>query len=120
VNQFKAIPGGCQHDGVITDHIAAADGMDADLAASTLAGHPDAPVAGILFVIKAISLIKDLDKATGCAAGGILFEAVMHFDNLGIIIGPKDFSSLLGEPEEGVDPDAIVGGEDHGNSLGCL
>ena len=87
VNQFQAVSGGCQKDGVITDNITAPHGMDANFAPGALSRHPDASVPGILLVIKAISLIEHLDKASGGAAGGILLEAVMNLNHLGVVIG---------------------------------
>ena len=109
MNQLQAVSWSRQHHGMITHHISSTDGMDTNLTPSALSGHPDTSVTGILLVIKAICLIEDLNKPAGCAAGGILFKAVVNLDHLGVIIRPKDFSRLLGEPEEGIDPDAVIG-----------
>lgn len=96
VDQFQSIPGGGQHDGVVTDNIATADGVNSNLAPGSFAGHPDASMAGILLVLKVISLIQNLDKPAGSAAGRIFFETVMHLDHLGIVFRAQNLSSLLG------------------------
>lgn len=120
MGQLKAISGGGQHDGVVTDDISPSHGMDTHFVAGTFSRHPDTSVTGILFIIKVIGLIQHLDKSSGCPAGSILLETVMDFDYLRIILGSKNFGCLLGQPEERVDPDAVVGRKDNRDLGGSL
>ena len=46
---------------------------------------------------------------------GVLFQAVVHFDDFKVEVRPEDFRGFAGEPEEGVDAHAVVRREDDGD-----
>lgn len=115
VGEFDAFAWGGEDHRVIADDIATADGVEADFVGGAFADHAVASVADILLVLEVADIGQDFREFFGGTAGGIFFEAVMHFDDFEVEIGAENFGSFLGEKEEGIDADAVVWGEDDGD-----
>jgi len=107
VREFKAFAQACEHDRVIADHIAAAEGVDADFIGLAFAGDALASVAegvGGEFAF----FENDFEKARGGAAGGVFFEPMMHLDDFGVVRSAEDLGRTAGEGEEEIYPDGVV------------
>jgi len=112
VREFDPFLVGHEHDGVVADRRAAAQGVDADLAARTFAGHAVAAVAGDRLEVDAASFGQRLGEPKRGAARRVFFEAVVHFDNLGVIVGTEDRGRTAHELEQQVYAQAHVGRPD--------
>ena len=81
--------------------------MHADLGARAFAGDAGTAVAqgaGVEFAL----LEYNFQQPGGRAARGILFEAVVHLDNLGVVVGAEHPGCALGQREEQVHADGKV------------
>jgi len=107
VGQLHALAEGGEHDGVVSDDVAAAEGVDADLGLGAFAGDALAAVAEGLGAELAL-LKDDLEQAGGGAAGGVLLEAVVHLHDLGVVVVAQHGGGAAGEREEEVHADGVV------------
>ena len=118
VGEFDAFAWGGEDYGVIADDIATADGVEADFVWGAFADDAVASVADIFLVLEVADIGQDFGEFFGGTAGGIFFEAVMHFDDFEVEIGAENFRSFFSEEEEGIDADAVIWGEDDGDLSG--
>src|SRR5690606_39424268 len=102
---------------VVADDVATAQGVDADLGGGAFAGDALAAVAERVAVELAL-FEDDFEQAVGGAAGGVLFEAVMHLDDLGAVVLAENGGGPAGEGEEQVDADRVVARPDAGDAGG--
>ena len=107
-------------DGVIADHIAAANRMDADLVVRAFADDSLASVPRVRVVRKASRFGQNLRELFRGAARGILLQPVMHLDDFEIERWAEDFRRLFREPEKRVHADAVVRRKDHGDLRGGM
>ena len=108
-----------EDDRVIAHHVAAADGVDADLAAGAFADYAFAAVTEDFLQLDLSHVAEDFEQRGGRAAGRVLLQAVVHLDDFEVEAGAEDFGGLAGEPEERVHAGRVVRGPDHGNLRGA-
>src|SRR5687767_10276809 len=86
---------------VISDDIAAAQGMHANLPSGAFAADP---LAAVAYLERFLSPLDDnLGQARCRPARRIPFLAVMHFNDFRIEPRAENFRSLAREPEQGID-----------------
>ena len=107
MNQFDALTQSRENHRMVADHIAAAEGMDANLRRLPFPGQALAAVPQG-FRREFPFLQDDLKQTRGRAARGVLLETVVHLDDLGVVVGSQDRGSAPGKGEEQIDPDGEI------------
>ena len=105
---------------MVADDISAAKGMHANFGAGTFAHEAFATMADIGLVTQVAFFGQDFGEAASGAAGRVFFVPVVHLDDFEVKVGSEDLRRLAGQPKEGIDPDAVVGGKDDGDGFGSL
>ena len=93
---------------MVTDHIAGADGVHADLRRWTFADQTFATMRDIRFKIQAALLAKDLRETLRRSTRRVLLQTMMRLDDLEIEIFAEQLTRFSREPEERVNADAEV------------
>lgn len=107
-----------EDDGVVSDDVAAAQGVDTDFGGGAFADEALAAVAEGGMRVKVAGGGEDLGEFCGGSAGGVFFEAVVHFDNFDVEVRAEGLSGDAGEGKEEINADAEVWGEDDRDGAG--
>ncbi len=121
MSELEAFSICCEHDGVIPDHVAAAEGVHTDFPRLARADIAMAAVGDVVFIIGAGLLVEDFQERASGAGWGIDLVLVMHFRDFDIeAILSQDASCLAGEPEKSVYAHGVVRCIDDGDGFGGL
>ena len=118
MGQFETLAVGCEHHGVITHDVAAANGVNADAAGDALAGHAVPSVIGHRIQVDPASGGGIVGQTEGGAAGRVLLVAVMRLHDFDVIGLAQSGRGLLDHGEEQVHAQAHVGCPYHRDHLG--
>src|SRR6056297_527093 len=118
VADFDALSHADKIDRVLTDDITAAHRLHADFSVGAFTAHSFAVVVSDLVVIAPEGLSHHFPHAYCCAGWGILFFAVVQFDDFHVKIITKNLGSFFKQFEAGIDADTHVRRQHHGNRFG--
>jgi hypothetical protein len=105
VGQFHPLAIGSKNHRMITDHIAAAQGMDTDFIGATRAGFADTAMAGQFGHTLMFGLSQDFHQGAGRATRRILLVAMVHFHHFEVKTLVQDLGGLGGQIKQGVHAD---------------
>jgi len=114
VRELDALAGAQEKDGVVADHVAAADGVYAYLARGACARLP---LATVNETRPSPGVACDLRQADRGSARGIDLHPVVRLHDLDVEVGPQHRDRLRRERAQDVDPDAHVRLPRHGDSF---
>ena len=121
VGEFDALADTREHNGVFSHDVPPRRAWEPISASFKFPDHAGSSVRDA-FCTKFSGVFENLEKAVGSAAGGILFQAMVHLDDFWVESGLsiEDAGGLLGEIKEQVDAGREITRPDHGDPGSCF
>ena len=111
MGQFDPFPCAGKIDRMFADHISSPDRVNTNLSACSLADQPFSSMPCCLVILQRARSRDDFAEPFRRSAGRILFESVMHFDDLGVELRTQDLTRPFGKPEKQIDTDTEIRGQ---------
>ncbi len=112
MGQGDALAGSCEDDAVLARHRAAAQRREADVALAADAVVPVPRLGGMAGEIDAAALRRRFSQQQGRSGRRVDLHAVVHLDDLDVVVGAQRLGRLADEHREHVHAEAHVAGLD--------
>lgn len=116
VGEFDPFTAGNEDHGVVTDHVAAAEGVHTDFSGGAFADFSGSAVADGFIVIPVACFADHFAQPDSGTAGGVDLLVMVHFDDFDVEFFSEYGCGFLDQFKEQIDADAHISG-DHQSAL---